>query len=58
MKKYICGLCKDKNKRIVLDRRGLRKHLREEHKIMSEIAGKDSGKERIIQNWWITEEFE
>ena len=53
IKKVKCGLCK-KDKRIWMTRHSLRKHLREEHRIMSAItnqSGADKRKEK--QSWWI-----
>lgn len=56
IKKFKCGLCKNKkNEEYIGTRHGLRKHLREEHRIRSEIA--NWGEKGLIQKWWITEEF-
>ena len=58
MKKYTCGLCKRNNKSFTSSRKGLRKHLREEHLIKSNLTNfGDSKKEKNKQKWWIDEEF-
>jgi len=56
IKKFICGFCKKKkNNGYTGTRHGLRKHLREEHHIKSEITNwEDKG---FKQKWWIDEEF-
>jgi hypothetical protein len=50
--KFRCGLCKAKEQ-FVGTRYGLRKHLREEHRIMHEITNGGGG----MQRWWIKEDF-
>jgi len=60
VKIYICGLCKKRGIRFVTDRKGLQKHLREEHFIKHELTNKKlmSGKnETEKQKWWLTEEW-
>jgi len=57
IKKFKCGLCKQE-KRYYMARHSLRKHLREEHRIMDEITNKDTSKRPVKQNWWIEEEWE
>lgn len=60
MKRFICGLCK-KNKKVedfISDRKGLRKHLRENHRIMSDITNTGSDEKREIRKWWIVEEVD
>jgi hypothetical protein len=49
---YKCGLCKGKSESF--NRRDLRKHLREEHRIKHNLA---NNKEGIRRSWWIVEEF-
>ena len=71
IKQFRCGMClgKGKDKDIVRTRKGLRDHLREEHRIMFNLANsptpdskkKGSGRQfspsdRTKQNWWIAEE--
>lgn len=56
IKKFKCGLCKEE-KRISMTRKGLREHLKNEHRIMKEITNSDytARKGYIKQNWWIEE---
>ncbi len=60
MKTFICGLCKKKGIRIKTTRKGLRKHLREEHFYKKRLTNLSGGRERstpaVKQSWWITEE--
>ncbi len=62
MKRFICGICKRRNKFFISDRKDLRRHLREDHRIMKAIANSQVGaegqpKKRGNQDWWITEEI-
>lgn len=58
IKKFICGFCRNKKgKEYVGTRKGLRKHLREEHRIMNEITNMETEKGIFKQNWWKTEEW-
>jgi len=55
IKIFRCGLCKKENRRD-MTRKGLREHLKKEHRIMSEIKNRSGkGKKKIKQNWWIEE---
>ena len=56
MKKFMCGLCK-KEERYVGTRKGLRKHLAMEHRIMHSKTNSGYDKGYIKQKWWIMEEF-
>jgi hypothetical protein len=56
IKKFKCGLCK-KDDQYVGIREGLRKHLKEEHRIMTEIAN-TGGEKKVRRRWWIVEDFE
>ncbi len=59
IKKFICGLCKEQN-RIVMTRWHLRKHIREEHRIVNEITntkGIKGSTQQMRRNWWISEEW-
>ncbi len=56
IKKFICGLCKgERGERYVGTRHGLRKHLREVHRIMSGIAN-SSGEKKTKRRWWIVKD--
>lgn len=56
IKLFKCGLCR--NERYIGTRHGLRKHLKEEHRIMSRLANSSGEKKKKIkQRWWITEDF-
>lgn len=62
MKRYICGLCRKRKqaKEFVSTRQGLRKHLREEHFIMKDIANSSMdrhSKEKDVKDFWIAEEI-
>ncbi len=60
-KTYICGICEDRGKSFKSTRKELRKHLREEHLIKSELANKGKIKgvaNQSKQKWWRTEEWE
>jgi hypothetical protein len=57
IKIFKCGLCKEKD-RIGMTRKGLRKHLREEHLIKRRITNKEGwvkGEGYTKQRWWLTE---
>lgn len=58
IKVFICGLCK--NEKYKGTRAGLRKHLREEHRIMTQITNKGNQSKKkggdIKQSWWGYEE--
>ena len=56
IKTFKCGLCKEKD-RIPMTRAVLKKHLRDNHFIMSEITNRRSAdKDKIYkQSWWIEE---
>ena len=63
IKIFSCGLCK-KHEMYKGTRKGLRKHLKEEHRIMTEITNtkdmREKGMKKIIttkQRWWINELF-
>ncbi len=68
MKKFRCGLCKEKEF-IWRTRKGLKQHLREDHGIKSELTnkkGSSSLKDKASrvkggglskQQWWIEEEI-
>jgi len=57
IKKFSCGLCK-KNKIYIGTRKGLRKHLQEEHRIMTKITNdKDVEGKSHKRRWWINELF-
>lgn len=61
MKVFRCGLCKEDN-RIGRTREGLRKHLEEEHRILTEKfnttgRGKKSDVDKIKKKWVIVEEI-
>lgn len=59
IKKFICGLCK-KERRYVGTRKGLRKHLKEEHRIMTELANGSSAVKKgqsTKQKWWMTKDW-
>lgn len=61
IKKYKCGLCESgRNDKYVGTRKSLRKHLREEHRILRNLANASAVTTRKLmrQSWWITEEFE
>lgn len=55
MKRFICGLCRNRKKEFVTTREGLRKHLKEEHMILNEIT--NSGITDKTQSHWIIEEI-
>lgn len=57
IKIFKCGLCKEKD-RIPMTRAGLRKHLREEHRIMKNVANRGVGNKQERQSWWIVEDTE
>lgn len=68
MKKYICKLCRKKNKEFVSTRKGLRDHFKNEHYIKSEIfnqseldsfgrSKKRSNQGKVEQKWWIIEDI-
>lgn len=53
IKIFKCGLCKD-DKRVSMTRKGLRKHLEEEHRIVREkFNGTDIKNKKHKQNWVI-----
>ena len=54
IKVFECGLCK-RDKRIGRTRYGLRKHIKEIHKIMSNLtnSGYDPKTGYVKQRWWI-----
>lgn len=55
MKRFYCGFEKEKFYRT---RKGLRKHLREDHHIKNNFKNKKiAGGNIIIQSWWKEEEF-
>ena len=55
VKKFYCGLCKVKK---ATSRKGLRDHLKSEHRIIKEIANmKDVPRDKSKQDWWIKEEW-
>lgn len=48
-----CRLCKEsKGEEYIGTRKGLRKHLREKHKIMSQITNSGYNKGYTKQSWW------
>ncbi len=58
MKKCKCGLCRESSgERFVGTRKGLRKHLREEHHITKEIKNKEEKNRKVMQRWWKEEEI-
>ena len=57
IKTFVCGLCKRQKKEFRSTREGLRKHLREEHFITSQIANTIIKNDRSKQSWWIVEDF-
>ncbi len=60
IKKFKCGMCKS-DQRIARTRKGLRDHLKSEHRVKNEYANsKDSSGKRAKstrQRWWIVEDF-
>lgn len=55
IKRFKCGLCKI-DKSIWMTRYGLRRHLREEHRIMTAITNQVGvSKKKDKQSWWIEE---
>lgn len=51
--KFNCGICKGKT----TSRKGLREHLKKEHRILKNIANNDHEiKQR--QDWWLVQEWE
>ena len=54
IKRFVCGLCT--KKRFVSTRFGLRKHLREEHRILTALTN-TGGAKSSKQNWWIEEKW-
>jgi hypothetical protein len=63
IKIFKCGLCKE-HERYKGTRKGLRNHLKEEHRIMSEITNTKDMREKGIrkmittkQRWWNDELF-
>lgn len=63
IKKFICGFCRDKGKSFVSTRKGLRKHLKENHIRANALAatwirGDDKTSPHYEHpKWWITEEW-
>ena len=59
IKKFKCGFCKKLNREMKsMTRKGLRKHLREEHGFKRELTNVIGAKGEIIkQDWWIVEDF-
>lgn len=57
IKKFKCGLCKEPN-RIERTRKGLRQHLKKEHRILNKITNSKSPQSNKLlkQKWWIEEE--
>ncbi len=56
IKKFKCGLCKEKD-RVVMNRYNLRKHLRDEHNKKMELTNFENKQGRKVnQPWWIIEE--
>ncbi len=53
IKTFQCGLCQQKNKEFKSTRAGLRKHLRDEHRILSEITNHVVKGKYKKQSWWI-----
>ena len=60
IKKFSCGLCKEED-RVVTTRWHLRKHLREVHFIVKEIANtpkvKKGSTTQTKRSWWIIEDW-
>jgi hypothetical protein len=59
--KFICGLCNSKKVKVFVGtRKGLRQHLREEHRIMKEITNRTNvtNNKKSTQNWWKKEEMQ
>lgn len=64
VKKYICGICKDKGINTNFTRHGLRYHMKHEHFILTSITNSkdvkgtgDRSRSLHKQSWWITEEM-
>ena len=55
MKRFWCKKCKP---RIYMTRKDLRKHLREEHLIKSDLRTFEAKNRKQIQSWWGEEEYE
>lgn len=56
MKKFFCKKCKEKK---YMSRKDLRKHLKEEHLIKTDMRCLTDGKDkRHLQSWWGEEEWE
>jgi hypothetical protein len=58
IKKFNCGICN----KFSGTRKGLRDHMKKEHRILREIANTKSvvekGARNKKQSWWLTEDFE
>ena len=60
VKKFICGLCKP-NERTARVRKDLRNHLRQEHRILRNLANRTrlaKGSRDTTQDWWIVSDVE
>ena len=56
IKLFYCGLCKEQKRKPMI-RENLRKHLREDHGIRSNITNFSISKDGYVkQKWWITKE--
>lgn len=60
MKIFRCKLCLEKGKVSGDTRKGLREHLKKEHRILTNItnSGWKKGEGYVKQHWWIEEETE
>lgn len=58
IKKFTCGFCRKlKRAEFIGTRKGLRKHLKDEHGFKSELTNIEGNKGKIKQDWWIDKEF-